>query len=176
MLGKLASEPAEIVLLVLELSVVFIVAVLALSVKLVLVAVVQTVPVPLSVQVPLPIVIVRVLELLELNNPVVKFLPLASKVPLLSWKVLVEPVVKASCKVNVPPGASMVMFLSHVRPAFVSVKLPRPSKVYACVEAVKVIPETMVSEPKIEAAVLVVHVGVLVTPVQLMFFPALGIS
>lgn len=55
------------------------------------------------------------------------------------------------------------------------VKDPRPSIVYVCVLAVSVIPEISVMLQKTLQAVLVVHVGVFVAPVQ--FTPPMrGIS
>jgi len=98
MLGKPAREPAEMVLLVEELSVVLRVAVVAVRVNPVMVDVSQTVPVVFSIQVPLPMVRVLVLLLAEENIPAVTFLLLASNVPLVRVKVLlvVVPISKLS--------------------------------------------------------------------------------
>ncbi len=96
MLGKPDKDPAEIVLLVEELSVVFMVAVFEVKVKFVVVAVVHTVPVEASVQVPEPIVRVRVLVLLVSNDPMEKFLLLASNVPLVRVTNRLDPTVRLS--------------------------------------------------------------------------------
>ena len=97
MLGKLASEPAEIVLLVDELSVVLMIEVERVRVNPVVVEVSQTVPVPERDHVPVLIVITLVFALAEENKPVEIFFVLASMVPLVRVKVAVAPSVKSSC-------------------------------------------------------------------------------
>ena len=82
-------DPPANVLAVADVSLIVMVEVLAVTVRLVAVAVVHTVPVPLSVQVPVPMLIVLVLELEEEKLAMVMLAPLASKVPVVSVKVLV---------------------------------------------------------------------------------------
>lgn len=78
--------------------------------------------VPFAVQVPDPMVKVLVLELLLLKNPVVTFLLFALSVPLLRVRALVDPRVKLSCRVKVPPNMFTFILLVKVFPDEVKVK------------------------------------------------------
>jgi len=120
-----------------------------------------------NVHVPDHIIIALVLLTLEENVPIERSKLFAENVPNVTLREFVAQVVNASCSVRVHPGAAKVKFFAHVFPAFVRVCVVLHSKVYACVLAVRVIPLTSVIEPNTLAAVLVVHVGVFVTPVQL---------
>lgn len=131
-----------------EVSVIFMVEVFWFKVRLVVVLVAHTVPVPAKVRVPLPMVSVRVLELLELNNPAVKFFPFASKVPLVSVAVRVLPTIKSSASCQVPPTPLKVIGKSRVCPFVVMVFVPEVAlKLKALAPAESIIPETMVKFP-----------------------------
>ena len=120
-----------------------------LKVSPVVVAVVQMVPLfPVNVHVPEPIVMVRVLEFEEENKPAVKFLPLASKVPLVRVTVRVEPTTISSANCQVPPTPLKVIGKSSVLPLLVMVLVPEvAAKVVALAPAVKVMPEETVKLP-----------------------------
>ena len=123
---------------------------LRLNVRPVVVAVVQrvAVPVPVIVHVPTPMVTVRVLELEEENNPMLKFFPLASRVPLVRVTVLVLPTVRLSANWKVPPTPSKVRGKSSVTALLVMLCVPEVApKVVALAPAVKAIPLAMVRLP-----------------------------
>ena len=89
------------------------------------VAVVQTVVLfPVIVQIPEPIVRVRIFELEEENIPVVIFLLLASKVPLVRVRVLALPKVRSSPNSHVPPTPFRMTGKSSVLPLVVIVFVP----------------------------------------------------
>ena len=128
---------------------------------------------PVKVQIPEPIVIVLVLELDDEKSLTVKLKLFALRVPLVKEKLVEQ--LKASCIVRVPPIISSTKGLPKVCPAEVQVKEPRPSIVTEFEPEVD-IPLTIVTEPKILVLLFLFHVGVCVTPVQLMLFPDLGMS
>ena len=140
--------PPENVLAVLVVLVILMVLVLPFKVSPVAVAIFHIVPVPERVHVPLPMVIVLVLLFDELNRPIVKFLLLAVRVPLVKVTVLVEPTIAASPKLNVPPTPLKVTGKSIVWPLLVIVCVPEVApKVMALAPAVKVIPDARVKFP-----------------------------
>jgi hypothetical protein len=140
------------------------VAVFILSVIFVFVPIDQTVvPLPVIYQVPLPIVTVRILLPVEIKAPIVTLNPLASKVPMFTFSVLVEAIPRLSPREAVPDGLLIVMLFPLKFPFEVRTWLPVPTRLRVLVPTAHVMLEESVQFPE---SMWVVAVRVPVKPVK----------